>query len=338
MGSDMGQLLDGLMSLIDSSLPVHLLKGREHGFDIQLFVSYFHVATGRQPTLIKPSDLRLIPCRDTSTGQSLYCMTGVDPYGHEVLEEVHQIGLELHQNELGGLSALMLREISLRCFNDFRTVFLVHDKRMLGIVLEELENLVQIQQVLSPAQAEILRSGITPTINPGTRNLQMLIKRCRLNPEIKNGFLLKPVRSGKGRGVRFGSDLDAGEWVRELELLQSAEFVLNKTLYVIQRRIQQPRFAILLHGEEKVQHNYLVGTYMSIHGKFLGLGLWRTSSSPICALSQGGTWICSIVPAQSVDVDTSNGHHADTDDSDFPIRRLSGYMTSPVRISDAGPI
>lgn len=320
MEPDITQIFNGLMCLIDCSLPVHLLKGQEPGLDIELFISYVHVATGRKPILIQPSDLRLIPCRQTSTGQSLYCVSGVDSCGHDILEEVYQVGLELHQHELGALSALMLREISLRCFNDLRTIFLVHDKRMLGIVLEELENLVQVQKVLSPNQAEILRCGITPTINPGTSNLQVLTKRSKSNPEIKNKFLLKPIRSGKGHGIMFGSDLNPQEWLHELELLQSPALVSHKPLYVVQRRIEQPRFRILLHEEETIQHNYLVGTYMSIHGRFLGLGLWRTSSNPICALSQGGAWICSILPARpAAGVETSGGAQVRNQSTCFPV-------------------
>ena len=200
---------------------MHLLKGQEPGLDIQLFISYVHATTGRKPILIKPADLRLIPCRQTSTGQSLYCVTGVDSCGHDILEEVHQVGLELHRHELDALPAAMLREISLRCFNDLRTIFLVHDKRMLGIILEEIENLVQIQRVLSPIQAEILRCGITPTINPGTRSLHILRRRSKFNPEIKNRFLLKPVRSGKSHGIIFSSDLNPEKWLRKLEQLQN---------------------------------------------------------------------------------------------------------------------
>ena len=273
------------------------MKGEESGLDVHLFISYVHSVTGRRPSLIKPSDLRLIPCLTSPTSNALHCVAGFDANGNEVLEQVHQVGLELHQHELRSLPMAMLREISLRCFNDFRTIFLVHDKRMLGIVLQELDNLVEVQKILSTAQADILRRGITLTVNPGSPELTNLIKLTKLDSNIKDKFLLKPARSGKGAGILFGNDLTPQAWLSYLELLRIPALNQARTTYVIQQNIKQPRYNILLHNADDLQYNYLVGTYMSIHGHFLGIGTWRTSSNRICAVSHGGAWICSILPA-----------------------------------------
>lgn len=296
------QIFDSLLSLFDPSLPLHLLKGEEPGLDIHLFISYVHSLTGRKPSLIKPSDLRLAPCPLSPTGYTLECVAGLDPNGNEVLERVHQVGLELHQHELRSLSTSLLREICLRCFNDFRTIFLVHDKRMLGIVLQELENLVDVQRILSPTQAETLRRGITLTINPGSYELATLIELTKLSPRIKNYFILKPIRDGKGAGIIFGSDLSPRAWSTHLELLQKSELAPGLLKYVIQRRIEQPRFDVILHRAGSLQRNYVVGTYMSVHGRYVGIGIWRTSPNRVCAVSHGGAWICSILPAGSTDL------------------------------------
>lgn len=283
--------------MFDPSLPLHLLKGEEWGIDIHLFIPFFHSITGRKPILIGTCDLRLCPCNLSSTGFTLKWVAGIDAHGEEILESVYQIGLELHQRELRALPAAVLREISLRCCNDLRTIFLVHDKRMLGIILQELDNLVKVHKILTCAQAETLRRAITPTINPGSRALTVLADLSRIWPELKNDFLLKPIRSGKGDGILFGSNLEPRQWSALLDRLRTPDLKDGDLKYVVQRRIQQPRFNILLSANAKFQRSYLVGTFMTINGSYLGLGIWRTSLNPICALSQGGAWINSVVPA-----------------------------------------
>ncbi len=287
-----------MLSLFDPSLPLHLVKGEEAGLDIHLFILYVHSRTGKKPSLIKPSDLRLVPCPQSSTGYALYVFASVDVNGNEVLEPVHQVGLELHQHELRSMPTLMLREIALRCFNDLRTVFLVHDKRMLGIVLQELETLVHVQKIFTPKQARVLRRGIAWTMNPGSRELAALIDLTRLSPQVKDNFILKPIRGGKGAGIVFGSDMTPQAWASQLEDLQDSELGGEHTKYVVQRKIKQPLYDVLLHKAEKLQRNYLVGTYMAIHGRYLGVGTWRTSPNRICAVSHGGAWLCSVVPAK----------------------------------------
>ena len=288
------------MSLFNPSLPLHLLKGEEAGLDVHLFTSYIETKTGRKPIFVTPSDLRLVTDLDSTNGERLHCVVGVDKDGVEILERIYQVGLELHQRELRALPQTILREIALCCFNDLRTIFLVHDKRMLGIVLQELDSLTHVHKILTPAQADVLREGITPTILPGSGELFSLIQSSELNPKLKDGLILKPIRSGKGEGITFGSDLESGEWLSRLLMLRSPEVNPDQTPFVVQRRIEQPRFDVALHEEEEFHYNYLVGTYMSIHGKYLGLGLWRTSPERICAISRGGAWICSVVPRASV--------------------------------------
>ncbi|KAL8792068.1 MAG: hypothetical protein Q9195_005323 [Heterodermia aff. obscurata] len=293
------EIYDNLLLLFNPSLPLHLLKGEEAGLDIHLFIPFVQSVTGRKPSLIKPSDLRLIDNPLSSTGFELHCVAGVDSEGHEFLERIHQIGLELHQHELRALSPAMLREISTCCFNDLRTIFLVHDKRMLGIILQELRNLVEVQKVLTPAQAATLRRGIAPTIIAGSSEMAALTTLSKNAPTIKDRFLLKPIRSGKGAGIIFGSDMTPASWIFQLEMLQKADLFSAKNHYVVQQKIEQPRYDVVVSKADDLQQNHLVGTYMSIHGRYGGLGLWRTSSNPICALSSGGSILWSMVLAKA---------------------------------------
>ncbi|KPM41505.1 hypothetical protein AK830_g5103 [Neonectria ditissima] len=130
--------------------------------------------TGMRSRSVHPSSLRLLPSGTTSTGLELY----VKVDGHEnpverlpdvmwldgqVLEKVHQVGLQLYDFELFALAPEMIRQISVRSVNDVRSVFIAHDKRIPGVVHQELDALVH-KHVITEAQSRILRDGIVPTI------------------------------------------------------------------------------------------------------------------------------------------------------------------------------
>lgn len=290
--------MDGLGRLYNPGLPLHLVKGYEYGFDIHLFMYYAERHLGIRPHIIHQDDLRLIPSEPPG-GYKLCCLakdaegpTFMNESG-ETLEEVHQIGLELHQGELMSLSFEMLREIGLRCFNDLRTILLVHDKRMLGIVLEELNSLVA-RNVLTSDQAGILDRGIVPTIIPGSTKLDQFIARCSETPNLKDGYILKPVRGGKGAGILFGDLLTSSEWTSKLQLMRSPQLTADTT-FVVQRAIEQNTYEVRLRENDGVKEFPLIGTFHMVHGELLGLGLWRSGPGRVCALSQGGAWMCSVL-------------------------------------------
>ncbi|KAJ9492464.1 hypothetical protein VN97_g763 [Penicillium thymicola] len=158
--TDAEEIFGGLLELFDKKLPLHLVKGEEHGIDIFMFIEFARMRLGIKPRLITPEALRIIPDPSEVTGFKLYCLaqagatnTTMTESG-EVVEEIYQIGLELHQRELNALEPEMRRQISVRCFNDMRTILLAHDKRMLGLIREELESLAQWRLTGSSPSAE----------------------------------------------------------------------------------------------------------------------------------------------------------------------------------------
>lgn len=294
----------GILGLFDPNLPFHLLKGDEHGIDIHMVVELLRTRFGISPRFVLPTDLRLVPDQENKDDYRLCCvareaesqeterLSSLIHHNGEILEEIHQVGLELHQRELHALSPEMLRQISLRCFNDMRTILLVHDKRMLGIVRQELESLVG-RNIITPAQAKALNKGIADTLLPGSAELDRFIEYCRSNPELRNGYILKPIRGGKGEGIVFGEDLDSVEWASRLKDLRLPRLVPGTC--IIQRRVNQVRYDVILKPTGEVARYPLVGTYHSIQGEFLGVGVWRCSPQRICAISHGGAWTCSVI-------------------------------------------
>lgn len=275
--------------------------------DIHMFVDFAHRSIGIRPRLITPEDLRLIPDCKSKGGYKLCCLVNdnerrahtLGTFIHytekgEVVEEIHQLGLELHQRELFGLSTEVLQQVSLRCFNDMRTILLVHDKRMLGIIKQEILTLVS-RKVLTPAQGQTLDKGIADTILPGSMEMEELIQLSTDTPERRKEYLLKPIRGGKGAGIVFGDELDSAEWLSSLESLRSARLIPGATSYVVQRRIWPSLYDVILGTSGQRGRYPLIGTYHSVHGHLLGFGIWRSSPDRICAVSHGGGWICSVM-------------------------------------------
>ncbi|KAM7184958.1 hypothetical protein V8F20_011995 [Naviculisporaceae sp. PSN 640] len=60
-----------------------------------------------------------------------------------------------------------------------------------------------MRQVLAPDPARILSGCIAETNlpGPGSKELAYLVQKCALNPELKDRYILRPVRSGKGAGI-----------------------------------------------------------------------------------------------------------------------------------------
>ncbi|KAI0448763.1 hypothetical protein F5B21DRAFT_509847 [Xylaria acuta] len=302
------QIFDGLGSLFNPSVPLHLLIGEEAGMDIHMFINASRKRLGITPRLISPSDLRLEPTLQGNRTYRLCCLaqikgdtrmfplpsTFINSKG-EIVEEIQQVGLELHQHELFALSQDMLRQVSLCCFNDLRTILLVHDKRMLGIVKQELQPLVRAQ-VLTPDQARVLDEGIVDTFIPGSPQLHSLLQNSISSPNLKDEYVLKPIRSGKGAGIIFGEDIAPDEWKSVLRNLQSQAPFTEKT-YVVQRRVKQCLYDLVLHASGKKLYYPLVGTWHVINGRFSGLGTWRSSGNRICAISSGGAIVWSVSEA-----------------------------------------
>ncbi|KAF9873892.1 hypothetical protein CkaCkLH20_08626 [Colletotrichum karsti] len=300
--TDPSMILDGLFNLFRREHPLHLLKGEENGIDIHMFVDVVRRRFGVTPRLITPADLRLLSDASSRTGYRLCCVaekgapTGFEAANGEIWEEIHQVGLELHQRELAAMERQMLREVSLRCFNDMRTILLVHDKRMLGIVKQEIPHLVA-SEVLTPAQGKALDRGIVDTILPGSQQLRGLIQTSISDPRLRFSYILKPIRSGKGDGIVFGEDLREDEWTSALRKLISPEVVPGVTC-VAQRRVIPREYDLVLKGTDGNVRYPLVGTYHVVNGQLLGLGTWRASGGRIVAVSSGGSWICSVTRSQ----------------------------------------
>jgi hypothetical protein len=103
------------------------------------------------------------------------------------------------------------------CFaNDLRNIFLVHDKRILVIVLQQLSDL-EARNVLNLEERVELEKGICHTLLPKTKSIADLLPKSRGNKTLEDRHLSKAVHDASGRGVPLGSYMTQEDW---LELLK----------------------------------------------------------------------------------------------------------------------
>ncbi|KAL4913599.1 hypothetical protein BDW62DRAFT_214076 [Aspergillus aurantiobrunneus] len=284
-------LVDGLLSHFDLHLPIHIVRGRD-GLDRRDFALLVEQKTGSRPKMVSASELQLRPDPSSETGFALHCSSRSP--GSEA-------AMVLFADEYSSLSGDILRHLAKAAVNDFRTNLLVNDQRFLGIILQELENLVRKHHVLTLDEADTLHAGIVPTILPGSLELQKLLPI--LHDErgaIKSGFICKAARSSRGNGHLLGSEISKQEWESVLLRMQDASIRGDATSYVLQPYVQQPKFDIVVDKDRTVCGSQMVGSYFCRSGRFAGLAPWRTSSGKICNVYGAGCLIVeSVTTSQS---------------------------------------
>jgi hypothetical protein len=213
------------------------------------------------------------------------------------MEKVHQVGLQLYDYELLALDPDMVREIARRSVNDLRSVFIAHDKRILGIIHQELHDLVHKHGVITQDQERILKDGIIPTIVPGSPELQSLIDEAREDPAIKDKYILKPFRLARGSGIRLGKTLSSEEWKLTLQSMRKTDFDSSMTQYLLQPALPLQSVEWFWTEERQVIKSGMVGLYFSVNGQFIGLGTWRVAdvSEKVISSSSMDTTSCVAV-------------------------------------------
>ncbi len=126
------------------------------------------------------------------------------------------------------------------------------------------------------------------TILPGSNELRHPLSMLRAAAqELRNEYILKPIRGGKGAGIYSATNSVRTNGNPHLGRLQASELALIQS-YVIQRRIY-PRLYDLVSEDSGARLRYpLVGTYHAVNGRLYGLGIWRSGGGRICAVSSGG--------------------------------------------------
>lgn len=281
--------------------PLFIVRGREPGYDINVYQHTYLGKSNKQlakgTIIVHPGDLCTTSPFDSSEKKLFvnrqYTDVPCTSAQKDEYLEIDQLILELHQDELLSLPLPILKQIAKRTvFNDLRTIFLVHDKRMLGIIRQELPGLEE-RKILTNSQATLLSENIAETLIPSCSEYTTLYNVFERFPETRHDWLFKPAGRGKGEGIVFGANVDEKEWRRLL-------YPVNRQAHILQRRTKQRKYNLMMpkledeEGTRKVQWP-LVGSFFIINGNFEGIMGWRASADDVCALSRDGKWMGGLV-------------------------------------------
>jgi hypothetical protein len=213
-----------------------------------------------------------------SVGHSSAGTSGVETdSGGKTTQTDLALFLELHQDELtdhGLLDFVCSNFDRLTCFNDPRTIFIVHDKRMLSILCDR----EKLSAYMTGEEADFLSRHIVPTWT--IKDSQDKVEEAMRNSD---QFVLKPNLLGKGEGMLFGATTETEQFRSALQDERCSHFIL-------QTFVPQKKHDIYMEIDKQLVQRQvnIVGTLLCFDDELLGPGIYRASPSDIVNVAGGG--------------------------------------------------
>jgi hypothetical protein len=238
-----------LRSRLGESGTVGILKSSEPGWDVNLVRALW----GRRCEMVAPGAL---------TGRHL--------------ARWRSVLLELHQHELIGEVPALLQPVLAGhpgVLNDLRTILIAHDKRLLAL----LSTADVLDDYLKADDLARLRRHVVPTWVKG-----LAPEKVREARECPAGWLAKPPRSGKGKGIVVSSQLTPARWRETLDELPDD--------WVLQPYVEQQTFPVttLRHGDLETTPMRVVGVLPALDDYAFGPGLYRAAADEVVNVARGG--------------------------------------------------
>eukprot|EP00178_Gracilaria_changii_P016651 TRINITY_DN47951_c0_g1_i1.p1 TRINITY_DN47951_c0_g1~~TRINITY_DN47951_c0_g1_i1.p1 ORF type:complete len:747 (-),score=121.25 TRINITY_DN47951_c0_g1_i1:57-2297(-) len=254
---------------------VWILNGREPEHDLAVVGAALGINT-------RHCSPELLVCEQDSS-HKLYCR---EADGN--MTQIRSCIIELHQDELLSLHDDVLEALALLSYeghalNDFRTIFLAHDKRMLCLLLSE-------QCEIDAYTRQLLKKYVAPTTFIDNASV------CR--GELKGkSLVLKPCLYGKGEGIEMQKNMSDEQFVA----LTKAR--IHEAPHVFQEYVKQRTFELLTPDGRKTNWK-TVGIISSLDGKFYGPGIFRSNEGDRISITGGGIASYPVmkvhgIPAQS---------------------------------------
>lgn len=208
---------------------VAIIKGREAGYDVHTF-------------MLNNVKARLFGVKDLET----------------VIKKYKTIILELHQDELEPYLGLVCSAVKkgVRFINDPRTIYLVHDKRILAVLTDKKI----MTKYLSISNWKLLQRYIVPTFSKS--NGEKIFKASISN---KDEWVVKKAISGKSDGLYTGKFKTDYEWAR----------IVREKDIIIQPYVKQKKFKYWNPYTQNMTDAFLVGTLPQMSATSYGVGLYR---------------------------------------------------------------
>ncbi|MBP5772013.1 MAG: hypothetical protein J6W75_11805 [Bacteroidaceae bacterium] len=202
-------------------------------------------------------------------------------YGHEVtVYEADQVEahIDLWSHDAVVISALNQEDllsfrmetlqamIDARMLNDFRTIFLIHDKRFLHLIFVDAFT----SQCLTEEETAFLRQHTIPTYLYNNRYKEIWEDAL----QHKDRYILKPYDLGKSVGLYAGVMTDEETWK---DAIQHSKFNIHN--YILQPFIHQRTYPCVWAG--KHYDEYVCGMMLCVDDRYFDSGVFRTSSAPV---------------------------------------------------------
>lgn len=186
----------------------------------------------------------------------------IDKYKNQMLNSL--IISELSFDEILEISEENIKLLStLNLINDFRTIFLIHDKRFFSVIgkKELQENILTKEEILFFSKYYI------PCYNSNEGHSHW--EEAKRN---KNNWIIKHRALGKSQQIYAGPVTEQKEWNALFEKQDLTDMVLQQ--WIPQKRV---------HGTIKGEpfHDYLTGTLLFFDDNYFGFGDFRSSSFPV---------------------------------------------------------
>lgn len=233
------ELLSYMRDTIPDSFPLYVLKSSDPTPEIALYKRFYEYY-GHEVTVYEAEEVE----------------THIDQWSHDAV-----VISALNQHDLLSFRMETLQAmIDARMLNDFRTIFLAHDKRFLHLIFVDDFT----RQCLTQEETVFLRQHTIPTYlyNEHPEIWEDALKN-------KDNYILKPYDLGKSVGLYAGVMTDERTWRNVLEAKAN----------VLQPFIQQRTYPCEWEG--KHYDEYVCGMMLCMDDRYFDSGMFRTSSAPV---------------------------------------------------------
>ena len=233
------ELLTYMREIIPAGRPIYVLKSSDRGSE-SAFYTKFYEYYGHEVTVYEADEVE----------------ANIDKWSHDTV-----VFSALNQNDLLSFKMETLQAmIDVRMLNDFRTIFLAHDKRFLHLIFVDDFT----RQCLTEEETAFLRQHTIPTYL--YNNMYKEIWEDAL--QHKDRYILKPYDLGKSVGLYAGVMTDEETWRKSL----TPEAIL-------QPFIHQRTYPCVWEG--KHYDEYVCGMMLCMDDRYFDSGVFRTSSAPV---------------------------------------------------------
>ncbi len=236
------ELLTYMRDIIPAGSPIYVLKSSDKTGEIALYKKFYEYY-GHEVTIYEAAEVE----------------EHIDQWSHNavVISALNQHDLLTFQMET--LQAM----IDARMLNDFRTIFLAHDKRFLRLIFVDEFT----RECLTEEETKFLREHTIPTYMYSCHP-----EKWKDALTHKDQYILKPYDLGKSVGLYAGEMTDEETWKKSLEASEKGGFILQP--FIKQRTYP-------CEWEGKHYDDYVCGLMLCMDDRYFDSGMFRTSSAPV---------------------------------------------------------